>query len=366
MPPAERRWRRSGGHLPLGHLLRRRQDAWPDRAGSRGRGHAGRGGCGGIRRCRAAAGRSGAHRRIRRRKRRPRQWPGDGGRGAGAHALGRDRILAGWPGGLRAGAKQRPGGRGPRRRDAAGVVRRRADADSAGRTLGVSAQGAAPPRCPRSAHRLSHLSVQGRGGRSQRSAGLHLGAWPRRPGHRRLQRGKPVRGRPDGGGGERFRPQGHAAEPHRRRRIGASAAPPPVRAHRRRRRSPDGQRLPQAVGRTRRPACRGGQPSGNRRGVRSQLSAASRSAANADRQDRHHQRVPARARHVAPARPQRRPSLAAAAGGCRRPPSASHRLGLRADSPRGRHPLGPIRLRAGHRQRHRRRAWRKPRPRAEH
>ena len=48
-----------------------------------------------------------------------------------------------------------------------------------------------------------------------------------------LQRGA-VRGRRDGGGGQRFRPQSDAAEPHRGRRNRASAAAPLVRAHRRR------------------------------------------------------------------------------------------------------------------------------------
>ena len=234
---------------------------------------------------------------VRRRECRSDEWSGDGHgrrRGARLHAVGRVGIRARRQRGLWAGAQERRATHRAGFGDAAGAVRRRADADSAGRALGLPAQGEGPRRRRRPAHGVSDVAVQGRGECTERRAGLHARDRTGRSRRGRLLGRKPVHRRSGGGSRERVRAQGDTPEPNERRRVPARSASPPVRGNRRRRTGVGGFGVPGALALARGWSRSASGPAGDGRAVPRQLPVPSGSPRHAHGKGVHPVELPAR------------------------------------------------------------------------
>ena len=362
LPAPERRRGRGGRHLPPGYLVRRRQDARPDRSGARGARVAAGGRDGRVHRCVAPAEGAGAPRGLRRGERGPGQRTNDGRGRPRAHAVGRAGLRARRGRWLRPGEEQRHRRRRAGSRHAARAVRRRADPHPARRALGVPPQGAADRCGARPVDRVPDVALQGGGGDASGGSGLHAGHRQGRPGGGRVLGREPVHRRPDGGGRERFGAQGDAAQSDRGGRDGPGAAPTPLRVHRRRRYAGRGGRLSGGVFREPRGHRRRRRPAGDGRGLQGELSVAPRGPADADVEDGDARHVPARPRHAPAAGADHRASLGDPARRRHRDSPASRGPRLRVRPAGDRHPPAAVRLRAGHRER-RGRVGRCPRPR---
>lgn len=352
---------RRGCDLSPGHVLRGRQDARAHRAGPRRSGPRRRTGLGRLRgpghRPQRACPRGG----VRRRERGPRQRPRIGGRPARPHPLGRDRLRPGRPHRVRAGSGERRALRCTRGRHPAGTLRRPACLGAAGRAVRLPAQGAGLGRRPGPADGVPHVALQGGREHAQCGARVHAGGGQGRPGHRRLRRREQLHRRPNAGGREGVRPQGHPPQPDGAGRNGSRPPPTPLRGHRREpgRRGRvrvcsrvEGQRrIPGAVRR----------PPRDPAAARRRLPLPPRGPGDPHRQDRHAGDLPARAGNAAAAGPHDPPPLGDPARRRHRDPRPPRRSGSGVHPTRDRHAPRPVELRACHRRRRVQRQAQRPR-----